>query len=117
MFVLSLCFLCEVVASFLPFTIPGSILAMAVLLILLFLKVIKPKQLSAIKNFLLAHMALFFVPAGVEIMNYIEVIKQVFIPFAVIILFTTPLVFVVTGLTVQFWANKFIKQKGDEEND
>ncbi len=116
-FIMTLCFLCEVVSSFLPFAIPGSILAMFVLLILLFLKVVKPVQLTKIKEVLLDNMALFFVPAGVSIILYIDILKEIWLALLVVIVITTPLVFIATGLTVQFWASRFIKQKGEEFDD
>ncbi len=116
-FIMTLCFFCEIVSGFLPFAIPGSILAMFILLILLFLKVVKPARLTNIKEVLLDNMALFFVPAGVSIILYIDILKEIWLALLVIIVVTTPLVFIVTGLTVQFWASKFIKQKGEEIDD
>ncbi len=117
MLIIGLCYLCEVIVSFLPFALPSSVLAMFIILALLFFKVLKPEQLSQIKNFLLGNMSLFFVPAGVGIIVYFDIIKEIWLPLVIVIFVTTPLVFVVTGLTVQFIAKKFIKQKGEDYDD
>ncbi len=116
-FIMTLCFFCDAVSGVLPFAMPGSILAMFVLLILLFLKIIKPEKLAQLKNILLRNMTLFFVPAGVSVMLYTDILKEIWLALLFVVVLTTPLVFVVTGLTVQFCANKLIKQKGESEHD
>lgn len=40
------------------------------------IKVVKPEQIRVVANFLTKNMSLFFVPAGVGIMVYFDVLKQ-----------------------------------------
>ena len=48
--------------------LPGNIIGMVLLLILLCTKVIKVEQISAVSDFFLKHLALFFLPPSIGIM-------------------------------------------------
>lgn len=53
--------------------LPGSVAGMALLFLLLSFGVLKVSQLEQTANFLLKHMAFFFVPITVGLMNYGEI--------------------------------------------
>ena len=89
--VLFVCLLGEAIAAVLPFPFPASVIGMVLLFLLLACKWLKPRHIQEKSNFLLSNMAFFFIPAGVGNL----------IPLLVICLVTTPLVFLVTGWTVQ----------------
>lgn len=60
-------------------------------------------------DFLLGNMAFFFVPAGVSIMNYFDILKKCLIPFLVICILSTVITFAVTAYSVKFvmkWMNR-----------
>ncbi|MBQ4862593.1 CidA/LrgA family protein [Pseudoalteromonas sp. MMG013] len=57
-------------------TIPGPLLGMLILLLLLSVKLIKPMHLSPAVIPILKYMALFFVPAGVGIIQYIPLFSS-----------------------------------------
>ena len=70
------CWLSEVIESFLPFTFPASVIGMALLLACLLTGVLKIRHIQEKADFLLENMAFFFIPAGVSIINYFDVLKS-----------------------------------------
>ena len=63
--------------------VPGSVIGMLLLFLSLCLKIVKPGQIKAVAGFLTKNMSLFFVPAGVGIMVYFDVLKDGW-PFIVV---------------------------------
>lgn len=106
----AICLAGEAVSAVLPIPMPASVLSMVILLILLGLRLLKPKQLQAESDFLLNNMALFFVPANVGILRYKDAVLSNFWPIFLISLLTTPLVFFVTGHVVQL-TMKLLRRK------
>ncbi|TCO74760.1 CidA/LrgA family protein [Marinisporobacter balticus] len=86
--------------------IPGSILGMFILFSLLFFKVIKLSWVEYCGNFLLKHLAFFFIPAGVGLIASLDLLKANWLSLSIIILLSTIIVMGVTGYVVQ----KFIKE-------
>ncbi|WP_312524183.1 CidA/LrgA family protein [Anaerospora sp.] len=81
--------------------IPGSVVGMLLLFTLLSLGVIKPAQIQEVTGFLLKHMAFFFIPVTVGLMNYWEIFHQqgiVLIALLAISLFIAFIVFRFTSL-------------------
>lgn len=66
----------EAISYVLPFTFPGTLIAMFLLLVLLCTGVIKEDQLSESAGFFSKYMALFFVPSGVEIVENLEMLRS-----------------------------------------
>ena len=99
--VLLVCLLGEAIAAVLPFPFPASVIGMLLLFLLLACGWLKPHHIREKSNFLLSNMAFFFIPAGVGLLKYLDVLAENLIPLLVICLVTTPLVFFVTGWTVQ----------------
>ena len=101
--IFGLYWLCQVVEQFLPFPIPASVLSLLILLVLLWTRVVKEEQVQDVADFLPSNLALFFVPAAVGILKYVDVIRENALAFAVICVVTTVLTFGVTvgvgGLT------------------
>lgn len=80
-------------------TIPSSILGMLLLTFLLKVKVIKLEWVETISNFLVKNMGFFFVPPGVALMLYFDIIKAEIGPIVFATALSTTLVLVVTGWT------------------
>ncbi len=99
--VFALCLLAEGAAAVLPIAVPAGVLSMVFLLLLLAAKAVKGTQLTQINQFFSENMALFFVPAGVSVLQYADVLLQNFWAVVLISLLTTPVVFFVTGQVVQ----------------
>ena len=56
--------------------IPGSVIGMLLLFTALCLKLVKPEQIKPVVKFLCDNMALFFVPAGVGIVNATDILSR-----------------------------------------
>ena len=97
---LLICLLSEIVSLLLPFPFPGSVIAMIILFILLAAGVIKVGHIRQKAEFMLKNMAFFFIPAGVGIMEYFDVLKSCIVPFIVICVVSTILTFAATAGTV-----------------
>ncbi len=103
--VVAICFAGDFIVSILPFKFSSSVLSMLILLILLMIKALKYEQIENISSFMLGNMAILFVPLGVSLLSYIDVIKSIFGVFVAVILLTTPIVYAATALTAQFIIN------------
>ncbi|KOF57435.1 MULTISPECIES: CidA/LrgA family protein [Clostridium] len=99
--ILGICFIGEALNKLLNLPIPGNVLGMIILLILLNTGIIKLEKIEEISNFLLEHLAFFFVPAGVGLISCFGLLKKNLISITFIILISTIIIMAVTGLTVQ----------------
>ena len=82
-------------------TLPSSIIGMLLLTALLQLKAVKLEWVKGISDFLISNMGFFFVPPGVALMLYLDVIKAELVPIVVATVVSTVLVLIVTGWTHQ----------------
>lgn len=87
----------ELIVFFTGIKLPSSIIGM--LLLTLFLKIgwIKLQWVQGMSNFLVANIGFFFVPPGVALMLYFDIISAEFWPIVVATFISTFLVLVVTG--------------------
>lgn len=92
----------ELIAMIPGVSIPGSIIGMLVLTVLLERKVVKPDSIALLCRFLIKNMAFFFVPPGVALMLYFDIIAAEWIPITVATVVSIFLVIVVTGRLHQF---------------
>ena len=97
----SLCLISAGIPPLLPVAMPASVVSLLLLTLLLYRKVIKPEQIRGVATFLMGSMGIFFVPALVGTVEYLETLKAYLLPFAVVTLVTTPLVYFVTAWTIQ----------------
>lgn len=97
-----ICLMGEGIAKILPITFPSSVISMILLFLFLLSKVLKPEHIKEKTNFLLKNMAFFFIPAGVGIMNYYDVLKGSILKIFIICLITTIITFLATAYTVKF---------------
>ena len=81
--------------------IPSSIIGMLLLAALLQMKAIKVEWVKGMSDCLISNMGFFFVPPGVALMLYLDVIKAEFVPIVVATVVSTVLVLIVTGWTHQ----------------
>jgi len=107
--IFAICFVGEIISSFLPVPFPGSVIAMVLLFLCLILKVIRMEAVSELSDFLLGNMTLLFIPPTVSIIEYTEILKSVFWRFLFICLVTTVICFVCTAYSVK--ATMYIMKK------
>ncbi len=99
--IFAICLASEGISAVLPFTFPASVIGMILLLILLCTKVLKPSHLQQTSNFLLGTMAMYFIPACVSVLEYVDVLLDNIWAILIICFVTTPVVFFVAGHVVQ----------------
>ena len=113
--VFGVCLIGEAAACFLPFPFPASVLSMILLFLLLCLKVLKIDHIRQKADFLLQNMAFFFIPSFVETMEHGALLLSQALPLLVIVGLTTPLIYLVTGWTVQLIMLR--RRKGGKPHD
>ncbi|WP_288309566.1 CidA/LrgA family protein [uncultured Prevotella sp.] len=90
-------------------SVPSSIIGMLLLTFLLKVKVIRLEWVETISNFLVKNMGFFFVPPGVALMLYFDIIGKEIVPIVLATTLSTMLVLVVTGWT-HIMTRKIIKR-------
>ena len=90
-------------------SVPSSIIGMLLLTFLLKMKVIKLEWVETISNFLVKNMGFFFVPPGVALMLYFDIIGKEIVSIVLATTLSTMLVLVVTGWT-HIMTRKIIKR-------
>lgn len=93
----SVCWLSQLAETFLPFDFPASIIGMMLVYLLLCLRVLRVDHIREKSDFLLSNMAFFFLPAGVSILNYLDVLRAAAVQLALICLISTVVTFGVTA--------------------
>ena len=81
--------------------LPASIIGMLILTLMLKFKVIKLEWVRGLTDFLIANLGFFFVPPGVALMLYFDLIKVEILPIALATLLSTIIVLLITGQTHQ----------------
>lgn len=99
--IFAVCLLGEFIVGLLPFKFSASVLSMIILLVLLAVKALKYDSIRSTADFLTSNMAVLFIPYGVKILQYLDVIRENLVLFMLIVLVTTPVVYGVTALTAQ----------------
>lgn len=100
--ILIIAFSGEIINYFFNTPIPGNVIAMILLLLLLTNGIIKLKMIDQFAKFMLDHLAVFFIPAGVSLINNLELLKNELFAIITIVIVSTIVIMVVTGLTIQF---------------
>ncbi len=87
----------ELIVHFTGVSLPSSIIGMLLLTLFLKLGWIKLHWVQGMSDFLVANLGFFFIPPGVALMLYFDIIAAEFWPIAIASLVSTLLVLVVTG--------------------
>ena len=82
--------------------IPGTVLGLILLFLALYFGIVKIEMVEDICNVLISHMSFLFIPAGVGLMTSFQAIKGKVIPFSLIIIISTFIVWIVTAYIVKF---------------
>lgn len=78
--------------------LPGSIVGIFVLFLLLQFRIVKLEWIELGATWLLAELLLFFIPAAVGVMNYIPLLEQDGIRILAVVVLSTLIVMVSSGL-------------------
>jgi holin-like protein len=104
--IFGVCWVSLVIEHYLPFSFPASVIGMILLLLCL---------LQEKADFLLGNMAFFFVPAGVSIINYFDILKSTVLQLLVICVVSTIVTFAVTAYVVTLTVKLMEKKKGGKK--
>lgn len=99
--IFGICLISEGIAAALPVAFPASVISMILLLILLLSGVIKERHIHRVCRFFVGNMAFFFIPSCVSILEHVQTLSACLVPFLVISILTTPLVYFVTAKVIQ----------------
>lgn len=100
--IFSICWISQIIEKLLPFSFPASVIGMILLFILLCVNILKVDHIREKSDFLLENMAFFFIPAGVSIINYFDVLKNWVVQLIVICVVSTVVTFAVTAYSMKF---------------
>ena len=87
----------ELIITLTHIPLPSSIIGMLLLTLFLKLKIIHLEWVRSISDFLVTNIGFFFVPPGVAIMLYFDIIKAQFLPIVTASVVSTVLVLAITG--------------------
>lgn len=102
MIILIFSFIGDILNHIIPLPIPVSIYGMVFLFIALLTRIIKLNQVETTAEFLLSIMLIFFVPASVGIIDTFFAYKSSMLPIIIIVIISTIIVMITTGLVSQF---------------
>ena len=115
--IFGICLVGEGVAALLPVAFPASVISMVLLMVLLLTGVVKDRHIQTashfLSHFLVANMAFFFLPSFVGLLEHIELLKSQLVPLLLIIVLTTPVVYLITGWTVRLLMLRHRPRKED----
>ncbi len=100
--IFGICLFSQLIEGILPFAFPATVIGLILSFFLLFFKFLKVKDIQKVSDFLLGNMAILFVPAGVNIINYLDILKENFIPLIVICIVSTIITFAATAYSIRF---------------
>lgn len=106
-----ICWISVILEALLPFAFPASVIGMVLLLLFLLSGLLKVEHIREKSDFLLANMAFFFIPAGVNVMNYLDILRQNWLPLLAVCLLTTVITFAATAYSVRFTMSLLSKRK------
>jgi holin-like protein len=86
--------------------LPACIIGMLLLTLFLKLGWVKLEWVQGISDFLVANLGFFFVPPGVALMLYFDLIRAQWIPIVVATVVSTVVVLVVTG-----WVHQIMRKR------
>lgn len=99
--IFGICWFSEVIESILPFPFPASVIGLIIVLLLLVFKIMKPEHIEESSDYLLNNMSFLFVPTGVGLINYFDLLKSNLFQFIVICVISTILTFAVTAYSMK----------------
>jgi holin-like protein len=105
----------ELVVWLTDIPIPSSIIGMLLLTAALQFKIVKLHQVSGVADFLVKNLGFFFIPAGVAMISYFDVLRAQWFPIVVASAVSTVVVFAVTGQMHQL-VRKYFTRNSTKNN-
>ena len=99
--IFGICLVSEGISALLPIPFPASVISLLLLLALLLAGGVKDRHIRRTCGFFTGNMAFFFIPPCVGILDHWSTLSSVLLPFLLISILTTPLVYLVTAWVIQ----------------
>lgn len=96
----------KLLSSYLPFVFPGSIIGLILLFLSLNVRLIKVEWIMMSGSLLLKYMAVLFIPVGVGLINYLQLILDNWFVISFSFIFTTLLIMLSVGHLYQYLNKK-----------
>lgn len=109
--IFGLCLVSQGISALLPIEFPASVISMLLLLLLLLSGVVKQRHIQRASQFFTGNMAFFFIPPCVGLIDHAATLGGCLIPFLIIAIFTTPLIYAITAWTIQLMMKWMSKQE------
>lgn len=109
-----ICMAGEWISALLPFMLPASVVSLILLLILLLSGAVKERTIQGTSQFLINNMGMLFIPAVVGTLEYLDVLKLQIVPFLVVSVVSTPLVYLAAAWSVQLMMKLLGKKKKED---
>lgn len=106
----AVCIIGTALSSVIPISIPPSVISMIILFVLLTAGIMKVKHINELSDFLLSHMAFFFVPAGVGLIESFHLFSDKLLRLLAVCTINTLITFLVTAYTVTL-VSKLIQRR------
>lgn len=90
---------------------PGSIVGLLLLFVCLYFRIIPVELIKDGAGFLLAFLALFFIPATVGIMDYPELLSWAGLGMVLAIIISTVITIIITGRLCQYLERKVLEKE------
>ena len=100
--IFSICWISLIIEALLPIAFPASVIGMILLLALLMVRILRVDHIREKSDFLLSNMAFFFIPAGVSVINYFDVLGRSAVALVLVCLLSTVITFGATALSIRF---------------
>ena len=107
----------EALSHFLPFPVPAGVYGLFLMLTALMSGIVKLESVEGTGNFLMDTMSMMFIPATVGIIESADQLREVLLPFLLIIATSTVIVMAVTGTVAQRMVESGNKKEEDEEDE
>ncbi|WP_142412905.1 CidA/LrgA family protein [Hathewaya massiliensis] len=104
--IFSFCILGELVKLLFNLSVPSNVIGMLLLLLALCTGIVKLNMIEKTSNLLLEHLPFLFIPAGVGLITCFDTIRKNLVSFGAIIIVSTIVVIVVTGLTIELFMRR-----------
>jgi len=117
-FIIGLNYACQLFVKAAHVNFPAPLIAMILLSILMYFKIIPLEFIENGANILLENIGLFFVSLIVGAFVYLPVIKKELFTVFAIFIFSSVFLIILTGLTTQYFLTKRVcKDKMEQDND
>lgn len=113
--IFAICLLSQGISAILPFSFPASVISMILLLLFLLTGLVKSRHIDQASGFLVRNMSFFFLAPCVGLIDHAAVLRNCLVPFLLISILTTPLVYVVTAWTVQIVARLLARKENNHD--